>query len=337
MKRREFLVSVSLLAFAVSQALRAGPKKKLNRIDPRCPPGAFDEVMTNLRKMREAGSEPLSEAEKLQNGRAWLAGTEVTDLKPGERSYWLSLPRSDVKVRVLQPAGVPKGAILAIHGGAWALGTALSDEKRNWQLARRTRSIVVSPDYRLAPEHPYPAGPDDCERAARWLLTNPLGTSNLAITGGSAGAHLAALTLCRLSEEDRSRFKRAVLFYGVYDLGRSQVWREAEDEDFPDLSPDDMNIFLEYFLPGKTDEERRAPQYSPLHADLKKMPPALFLVGTADLLADDSRRLAERWAECGNEATLVEYPGGPHGFNGFGVDCGLDPEQLMADFILEGY
>jgi acetyl esterase len=331
--RREFLVSAPIAVLALSGMLRSEPIPNFTELDPQCPPDAFEDVMQYLRGIR-ADERPVSAEEKLEKGRAWLAGAEVSDLQEGERSSWAD---SEVRLRILEPAGQPKGAILAIHGGGWAVGTALSDEKRNWELARRTQAVVVSPDYRLAPEHPFPAGPDDCEAAARWLLDNPYGLSKLAITGGSAGSHLAALTLCRLDLEARARFKRAVLYYGIYDLGRSEIWRKAKNPDFPDLTPEDMNRYVDWFVPGKTDDQRRNPRYSPMYAQLKGMPPAMFLVGTADLLADDSQRFSRRWADQGNRAVLVQYAGGPHGFNGYGVNCGLDPEVLMAEFIAEGW
>ncbi|MCA9777841.1 MAG: alpha/beta hydrolase [Candidatus Eremiobacteraeota bacterium] len=335
MNRRQFLIAAPLSLLALRQ-MAWGEPGKLVEIDPHCLPDAFNATMEYLRQMR-AAEKPISAEEKLENGRAWLAGAEVTDLKPGEKSYWVELPKSSARLRVLLPAGELRGAVLAIHGGGWVLGTALSDEKRNWALARRIQAAVVSPDYRLAPENPFPAGPDDCEAAARWLLGNSLGVSQLAITGGSAGSHLAALTLCRLNREERARFKSAVLFYGVFDLGRSDVWRSAENSDFPDLSPEDMNRYLNYFVPDKTDEQRRHSRYSPLYADLNNMPPALLMVGTADLLASDSRQMAQKWADAGNRAVLVQYPGAPHGFNGYDVDCGLDPEEYMADFIRESW
>ena len=335
MNRRQFLIACHLSLIAL-QSLAWGSPGELIEVDPNCPPDAFKEAMKYLRQMR-AAEKPTNAEEKLKNGRAWLAGAEVEDLQPGEKSYWVEEPKSGGRLRVLVPSGKLKGAVLAIHGGGWALGTALSDEKRNWALARRIQAAVVSPDYRLAPEHPFPAGPDDCEAAARWLLDNSLNVPQLAITGGSAGSHLAALTLCRLKPEERARFKSAALFYGVFDLGRSDVWRNGDNSDFPDLSPEDMDRYLNYFVPDKTDEQRRDSRYSPLYADLREMPPALFMVGTADLLASDSRRMARKWADAGNRAVLVEYPGAPHGFNGYEVDCGLNPEVYMADFIAESW
>ena len=308
--------------------------KALIRTDPGCPPEAFAEIMEYFRKMR-LHQEPISEEKRLKDGRAWLAGAPVEELQEGEESLWLELPRPDgsgLKLRVLRPNSKPQGVVLSLHGGGWVMGSALSDEKRNWTLARASKAVVVSPDYRLAPEFPFPAGPDDCELAARWLKNHgktELGSDRFAMLGASAGAHLAALTLLRLPET----FRCAVLYYGVYDLGRSKVWRESSEKDFPDLSPEEMNLFLRWFIPDQDDEARRSPLYSPLYADLKDLPAALFLVGSADLLASDTNRLAKKWAAFGKSAELVEYPGAPHGFDGFDVDCGLNPHSYAAEFI----
>jgi acetyl esterase/lipase len=196
---------------------------------------------------------------------------------------------------------------------------------------------VVSPEYRLAPEHPYPAAPDDCEAVARWLLDTSektFGTRTLGIYGGSAGAHLAALTLLRLQPSERQAFRGAVLFYGVYDLGRSEAWRNSTWQEYPDLCPEEMDVLVEWFLPGLDDQARRAPEYSPLSADLHSMPAALFLVGGADLMAGDSRRMAQRWVDHGNSAELVEYAGAPHAFDHYpNIDCGLDPAAYAAEFL----
>lgn len=332
MTRREFFALTAMLGLA--GLCQAEELNTLIRTDPRCPPEAFADIMEYFRKMR-LNQEPISEEKRLKDGRAWLAGAPVEELQEGEESFWLEVPRADgslLKLRVLRPNSSPQGAVLSFHGGGWVMGTALSDEKRNWLLAREAKVVVLSPDYRLAPEHPFPAGPDDCELAARWLQSHgkqELGTGRFATVGASAGAHLAALTLLRRPET----FRCAVLYYGVYDLARSKVWRESSEKDFPDLSPEEMNLFLRWFIPDKDDEARRSALYSPLYAGLKNLPPALFLVGTADLLASDTRRFAEKWAALGNPAELVEYPGAPHGFDGFDIDCGLNPHRYAADFI----
>lgn len=326
----------SALTIATAVARPAAAAGGLLHTDPGCPPDAFAEILGNFRRLRENQTEAIPDDQRIRDGRAWLAGQEIP-AKPGETTEWLEISGSPpVKVRVLRPAGKPEGIVLAIHGGGWAMGSAVSDEKRNWELARSAQVVVVSPEYRLAPEHPFPAGPDDCERVARWLLDKAkaqFGSNRLAVIGGSAGSHLAALTLQRLNPSQRALFRCAVLFYGVYDLGRSEIWRNSTQADFPDLSPEEMTLFLSWFIPNKTDEERRAALYSPLSGNLQNMPPALFLVGSADVLASDTLRMAQCWADAGNSAELVEYPGAPHGFNGFEVNCGLDPDDYAAKFI----
>ena len=95
-----------------------------------------------------------------------------------------------VKVRVFVPDQV-EGVYLHIHGGGWAFGSADGQDERLWRLAEQARLVVVSVEYRLAPEHPFPAGPDDCEAAARWLVDHAeaeFGTQRLLIGGESAGA-----------------------------------------------------------------------------------------------------------------------------------------------------
>src|SRR3569833_473799 len=124
-----------------------------------------------------------------------------------------------VPLRVFTPP-VVRGVYLHIHGGGWTLGTAAGQDIQLWRLARAAEVAVVSVGYRLAPEHPYPAGPDDCEDAARWLVAEAVqafGTDRLTIGGESAGAHLAVVTLLRLGAQ-AAAFRAAQLAFGAYDL-----------------------------------------------------------------------------------------------------------------------
>lgn len=181
------------------------------------------------------------------------------------------------------------GVYLHIHGGGWAFGSADGQDERLWRLARGTRLAVVSVEYRLAPEHPFPAGPDDCEAAARWLAEHAeaeFGTSRLLIGGESAGAHLSVLTLVRVP----GVFQAANLVFGAYDLSKRGN---------------------ELFTPGMTAEQRRDPGISPVFADLTGVPPARIVVGTEDRLLDDSLALAERWPAL---VQLHVVAGAMHGF-----------------------
>ena len=212
----------------------------------------------------------------------------------------------------------PRGVYLHIHGGGWVLGGADLQDPILERIADNTGLAVVSVDYRLAPEDPYPAGPDDCEAAAVWLARNAkaeFGSDALTIGGESAGAHLTAVTLLRMRERHGfTGFRGANLVYGAYDLSMTPSQRHFGDERLV-LRTIDMVQFYNAFLPAVT--ERRDPDISPLYARLQGMPPALFTVGTADALLDDTLFMHARWLAAGNVAELAVYPGGAHGFTLF--------------------
>jgi acetyl esterase len=225
----------------------------------------------------------------------------------------------DVPVRVFVPP-VVRGVHLHIHGGGWVLGTADGQDPLLWRLAQDAELAVVSVDYRLAPEHPYPAGPDDCEDAARWLIDaapGEFGTDRLTIGGESAGGHLGAVTLLRLGEQ-AAAFRAAQLTFGVFDLAMTPSQRQWGSYNLA-LSTPLMAWFYDKFLPGTTDEERRTPDISPLYADLSGMPPARFVVGTQDPLLDDTLFMAARWEAAGNETTLEVVAEAAHGFVQFPI------------------
>ena len=129
-------------------------------------------------------------------------------------------------MRVLTPPDV-RGVYLHLHGGGFVLGSSRLQDDRLEQLALACRVAVVSVEYRLAPEDPYPAGPDDCETVGLWLVENAaqeLGSDRLCIGGESAGANLAAVTLLRLRDRHGfAGFRAACLVKGVYDLTLSRV------------------------------------------------------------------------------------------------------------------
>ena len=130
-----------------------------------------------------------------------------------------------------------RGVYLDIHGGGFYMDSAARGDKRNRELADALHLAVVSVDYRLAPEHPWPAAPDDCEAAALWLVEEAdarFGTSRLAIGGSSAGATLALATLLRLRDRGAvGRFTGAALQFGTYDLSaRTPAGRRIADEYF---------------------------------------------------------------------------------------------------------
>lgn len=226
-------------------------------------------------------------------------------------------PHGPVPVRILSPEQ-PKGVYLHLHGGGWCLGSARENDGLNHRFVERTGFAVVSVDYRLAPEHPYPAAPDDCETVALWLVREGLsrfGTDRFAIGGESAGGNLAVATLLRLRDKHGiSPFRAANLNAGAYDLGLTPSARNWGTEPLV-LNTRDIEVFVGHYL--REGGEISVPDISPLHGDLRGLPPALFSVGTRDALLDDTLFLSSRWLAAGNSAELAVYPGGCHVFIGF--------------------
>jgi len=240
-----------------------------------------------------------------------------------------------IGLRVLRPPTV-NAVFLHIHGGGWVLGAADQQDVLLWKLATDCNVAVVSVDYRLAPEHPYPAGPDDCEDVALWLVREgaaELGSDRLVIGGESAGAHLAAVTMLRLRDRHGlTPFVAANLVFGCFDLSWTPSVRRWGERNLV-LSTPIIEWFGDCFLPGVAMEERRDADISPLYADLTGLPPALFTVGTLDPLLDDSMFMAARWRAASNEAQLDVYEESVHGFTAFPLAIGRQAIESIADFV----
>ena len=235
---------------------------------------------------------------------------------------WLEIdgPAGPMPLRVIAPEQQPTGVFLHLHGGGWTVSASDLQDRRLQRLARDTGMTVVSVEYRLAPEHPYPAGPDDCEAAALWLLSEEgrdavQAPGPLAIGGDSAGGHLAAATLLRLRDRHgiTGAFGAAVFQYGAFDLSMTPSQRLWGERNLV-LSSPIIGWFADQFLPGVDQERRRDPDISPLYAGLSEMPPAIFTVGTADPLLDDSLFMEARWRAAGHATELRVWDEAPHGF-----------------------
>ncbi|WP_405168171.1 alpha/beta hydrolase [Nocardia sp. NBC_01499] len=235
-----------------------------------------------------------------------------------------------VPVRITVPEGTSvRGACLYIHGGGFYIGLGAGGDERNARLADALGAVVVSVDYRLAPEDPWPAAPDDCETAARWLLEQGeslYGATELVIGGSSAGANLALVTLLRLREQGLSeRFAGAALQFGAYDLsGQTPGGRLYADE-----------YFIQTYVGHVTD--RTHSEISPLYADLRGLPPTLLIVGDSDILLEDNLAMAARLSAAGNAVDLRVYPESRHNFTAspttMATTANRDIETWLADRI----
>jgi acetyl esterase len=270
---------------------------------------------------RDDAPPPVDLGERVQSQRAAMAQTYAADPEGEETEI------AGVRCLVYRPEAPATAIYLHFHGGGMIVGKPEMNDAANLDLSRRFGLAVVSVDYRLAPEHPYPAGPDDGIAVARWLLDNgdrEFGSERILTGGESAGGYMAAAVLLRIRDELGAidRVDGANLVFGVYDWGGSPSQRGVRPLEAPDmLTVDGCRFFTECYLPDRTDDERRDPAISPAFADLRGLPPALMSVGTCDHLLDDTLLLASRWAAANRNVDLFVAPDMPHGFGAF--PCGI--------------
>ncbi|MEO1658341.1 MAG: alpha/beta hydrolase [Pseudomonadota bacterium] len=247
----------------------------------------------------------------------------------------------EVPVRIFKPEGDLKGIYLHIHGGGHSIGSADAQDQTLAGMAEALSFGVVSVEYRLAPEHNWPAPADDCEAAALWLVENAsslFGTDKITIGGESAGGHLAAVTIVRLKHRhSMSPFVGANLVYGVYDFSGTPSVKSWGDRNLI-ISKPIVDFFAEQLLPAAKfpDVDRQDPDMSPLYADLSDLCPALFSVGTMDPIMDDTLFMAPRWLAAGNKTELAVYPGGIHAFDMIpGLPIAEEFHQRVHKFLSE--
>jgi acetyl esterase len=237
-----------------------------------------------------------------------------------------------IALRVIAPAGA-QGIYLHFHGGGLVLGSAMTQDAMMERIAHSTGMACASVEYRLAPEHPYPAAWDDGESAALWLIANgqrEFGTGVMTIGGESAGATLAAAILLRMRDRHGfSGFRAANLAYGNFDSSMTPSQRLAPEKGVL-VGRTAIERFRGAYLPRQVDP--RDPDVSALYANLRDMPPAIFTVGTRDPLIDDTLFMYARWIAAGNEAELALYPGAVHAFNVFPM-----PQAAQANARIDAF
>lgn len=224
-------------------------------------------------------------------------------------------------VRVTYGDDEPERALLYLHGGGYIFGSSMTTHRDLlWRLAQVGRAAVLSVDYRLAPEHPFPAAIDDVVAAYRWLLER-WPAESLAIAGDSAGGGLALATLLRLRDEKTTLPAAAVLLSPWTDLaatGQSLIDNLDKDTVLPG---DRLREGAELYLAGTDPHE---PYASPLYGDPTGLPPILIQVGSDEVLLDDSQRLAQRLEEHDVPVVLDIWREMPHVW------------QVLAMFLPEG-
>lgn len=229
----------------------------------------------------------------------------------------------EIPLRIYRPravrdteADVP--VILYFHGGGWVQGNVVMYDPLCTHLARKVRAVVVSVDYRLAPEHRAPTPGHDCVDATSWVAANgPVlraDTSRLAVCGDSAGGNLAAVVALASRDRGGPRLRHQALIYPGLDQTLSSPSIE-ENADAPVLTRANILAFQRHYLPERADP--RDPMLSPLFADLRRLPPALVQTAELDPLRDDGVRYAAALRAAGVAVRDTTYVRVPHGFASF--------------------
>jgi epsilon-lactone hydrolase len=228
----------------------------------------------------------------------------------------------DVTIRGIDSANT----ILYFHGGVYVIGSAATSVPLVSDLARRARAKAVTVDYRLAPEHPYPAALDDARAAYEGLLAHGTAAGQIALAGDSAGAGLAVATLLALRDAGTPLPSSAFLMSPYADLtlsGETLLENQAID---PILTPEGLRLRVPDYVGGA---DASNPRISPVFGDLGGLPPLLIQVGSHEILLSDALRLAARAAIDEVPVTLEVTPGVPHVFQGYAAmldegDAALD-------------
>jgi epsilon-lactone hydrolase len=204
--------------------------------------------------------------------------------------------------------------ILYFHGGVYVIGSAATSVPLVADLARRTGAKAVTVDYRLAPEHPYPAAVEDAQAAYEGLLGQGVEPGQIALAGESAGGGLAVATLLALRAAGTPLPSCAFLMSPYADLtlsGETLAEKQAVD---PVLTPEGLRLRVQDYVAGADASD---PLISPVFGDLSGLPPLLIQVGSHEILLSDAVRLAGRAAVADVPVTLEVTPGVPHVFQGF--------------------
>jgi monoterpene epsilon-lactone hydrolase len=282
---------------------------------------------------------------------AFPAGSDVNEQRRLLRELLSAQPLpADVTVTAAELGGVPtaeitvdgiepRHVVLYFHGGVYVMGDASLAAGLASQVGRRTQAKVISVDYRLAPEHPYPAAVDDALAAYEALLDNGTAPTDIAFAGESAGGGLAIATLVNARDHGLPLPVAALVMSPYADLTLAGATIDTRGEVDPLLSREALEARVPDYTAG---QDAALGLISPIFADLSGLPPLIIQAGTHEVLLDDAIRLAQRAVAADVEVTLDITPGVPHVFQAYGplldeADAALDRagQRLSAHLTAE--
>ena len=248
-------------------------------------------------------------------------------------------PDGEITIRIYRPVDVgpasPAGdqtpALMFFHGGGWVIGTIDTHDTVCRALTEATSATVVSVDYRLAPEHLFPAAPDDCTAATKWVGENgaEIGVdgARLALCGDSAGGNLAAVVA--VDCVDGPRISAQALVYPVTHATREKTGSLHDNAEGYLLTANALDWFYDHYVPDHA--QRKDPRCSPLLGDFTDVPPTIDITAEYDPLRDEGEDYADAVAESGTEVEYIQFDGLVHTFfTQVGV---MDASQSAVDKI----
>ena len=265
---------------------------------------ASEQLQQAIDMFKEMGAK-MGEAKDMDDMRAIMIETQAPD-----GVTCTPVDAGGVSAEWSVAAGVDEAkVVLYVHGGGYVMGSAGSHRDVTGRLSKAAGARVLSLNYRLAPEHPFPAPVDDAVAAYRWLLAQGISPGNIAVAGDSAGGGLAIATLLALRDAGEPLPAAGIGISPWVDMegtGESMTTRAAVD---PVVQKEGLLGMAKLYL---GDADPKNPLAAPLHADLAGLPPLLLQVGDAETLLDDSTRLAERARAAGVDVTLKVWDEMPH-------------------------
>jgi len=296
-----------------------------------------------LEAIAAEGNPPLEsfsqvEARKVAEEAMKLVGGKMEPLRSIENLRILG-PAGEIPIRIYTPESpAPHPALLYFHGGGWVVCNLDTHDVVCSALAHRAGAVVIAVDYRLAPEHKFPAAVIDCYAATLWVASKAekLGVDpkRISVSGDSAGGNLAAVMSLKGRDENGPAIALQVMVYPVTDLSSfdTQSYQEFGEDHY--LTKKEMEWFRDHYL--RNMDDARNPHASPLLAkDLTRLPPALIITAECDPLCDEGAAYAKRLSGAGVPVTYTCYPGMIHPFFSLSgvIPQAFDALQQVADAV----
>ncbi|MEY2569202.1 MAG: epsilon-lactone hydrolase [Actinomycetota bacterium] len=287
-------------------------------------------------------SEEMRNLAELIRSAPVLTGAPVEQLRANmEAMATVVPPPADVAYESVDAGGVPAewvtapgartdAVILYLHGGGYAIGSINTHRMLAANISRAAGLRVLLIDYRLAPEHPHPAAVEDATAAYRWLLSQGIDAAKLAISGDSAGGGLTVATLLALRDAGDPLPACAAPMSPWVDMEQSAESYTTRGELDPMVSAVGLKEMADWYLAG---QDTRTPYASPVHADLKGLPPMLVQVGDHEVLLDDAITLVERINDAGGDAMCEVGEECFHVYQAFPVPEATEAIARLAAFV----